>query len=215
LLHVDHVLPCAIAIFSPMSPSLHLSYLLLASFQRMPPAPQSFPCAMRNLSGNLDSPICTLCLCQAAGSHSSWSNFQIASSLQEPQRPPDRVLALGRESSNAEYLNIRILVMFNRDDAGGSQGTPISASIGVAWSPGGTRIDLFRLPLSVLSPVAASASFCVYGSAFRARSLQASLVSLSFPVTVSDGTNLRLWFFPFLCWTKLCSPSNHLAHSTQ
>lgn len=51
-------------------------------------------------------------------------------------------------------------------------------------------------PLSVPSPIAASASFCVYGSSFR------------------SFTRL-LCGLPFLCPAKLISDSNHLLHSTQ
>jgi hypothetical protein len=53
-----------------------------------------------------------------------------------------------------------------------------------------------RLPLSVVRPTAASAAFCVCTSSFRA-------------------LTRRLWFLPFLWANKLCSPSNHFAHSMQ
>lgn len=67
-------------------------------------------------------------------------------------------------------------------------------------------------PLSVRSPIAASASFWVYGSAARALTLANSQSRAG---RSSQIAHRRLCVFAFLCVFKVTSVSNHLAHSIQ
>lgn len=69
-------------------------------------------------------------------------------------------------------------------------------------------------PIICGQPYRSFGSFLRMGLFFKDPNTDGNILSQS-ETKMFRRTNRRLWFFPFRCANRLCSPSNHFAHSMQ